>query len=53
MDVQELRHLIAVAAQAMDEYLELNGTYLSNSDFRDCEEFQLAAGDARRALINY
>lgn len=53
MDVQELRHLIAEAREAMSEYLELNAPSMSSSDFRDCEEFEYAANQARRALKNY
>lgn len=53
MDVQELRHLIAVAREAMTEYLELNAPSMAHSDYRDCEDFEYAAHQARRALKNY
>jgi hypothetical protein len=53
MNAEEVKHLISVAVQAMDEYLELNAPSMAHSDFKDCEEFIYVAGDARRALKNY
>ena len=53
MDSREVRHLISEAVQAMDAYLEIYAPNMDNADFRNCEDFILAAGEARRALNRY
>lgn len=53
MDSREVRHLISEAVQAMDAYLEIYAPDMNNADFRTCEDFIYAAGEARRALKRY
>ena len=52
-DSEEVRSTIADAVLAIDKYLDRNAVFMSNEDYRTCEEFVFAAGDARRAFKGY